>query len=86
MKAFKDTSKSTSISSSGGSPDSVTSSNGGKFSFENGRDVPWQQSTLSNLSSSTGSDSHASPIHEPIVRRDSRSSNVSTGELSEINK
>ncbi len=86
MKAFKDSSsKRTSLSSSGSSPDSACS--GGKFNFENGSDMVWQKSSLGNLSNSTtGSDTHSSPTHEPVVVRSSRKSSADSGELTEVNR
>lgn len=86
MKAFKDgSSKRTSLSSSGGSPDSASS--GGKFSFDNGSDMVWRKSSLGNLSNSTtGSDTHSSPTHDPVVGRSSRKSSAGSEELTEVNR
>lgn len=87
-KGSKDSSsKRTSFSSSGGSPDSTSS--GGKFNFDSSSDVAWRHSSLSNASSSTGSDVHSSPAHEDVrarIRRSSRNSSADSAELGEINR
>lgn len=85
MKAFKGGSpKRTSFSSSGGSPDSVSSS--GKFNYDNGSDLVWQHSSVNTLSMGSGSPTHEG-MEPQVGRRDSRKSSVNSAHnLEEINQ
>ena len=61
---------SVSTTSSGGSPDSI-SSGGAKFNFDGtlssaSSDMAWHRSSNGNMSSSPGSDVHSSPTHEGV--------------------